>query len=128
MVRALSAHAPAGEDAAWLCEAAFLQSGNPCSFKTRTAMGPEPRWEEFRSVSIAASAGARLLVKVFRADLLSGRPVGGGGALGTGVVMLSTVIDSKGLVDAWIPLEGATQVPRPCALPSLRARGPADIC
>jgi len=116
----------------WLCEGAFLSSGNPCSFKTRTALGPEPRWEEFRSVSIAESPSSKLLVKVYCADLMSGRAVGGGAPMGTGVVMLSAVIDSKGLFDAWIPLEGATKVPRPClcpcAPPSPAPHGPADGC
>ena len=51
---------------------------------------------------------SKLLVRIFRADLMSARPLGG--PLGTGVVMLSSVLSSTGLFDAWVPLEGATQV------------------
>jgi len=50
---------------------------------------------------------SKLLVKLFRANLISARPIGN--ALGTGEVLLSSVLDSKGLYDAWVPLEGPTQ-------------------
>ncbi len=97
----------AGGADAWCCEAAFLRSGDSSSFVTRAAFGSEPRWEEFRSVSVVASPNSKLLVKIFPADLASGRPAGL--PLGTGVVSISTVVDSKGLFDAWVPLQGATQ-------------------
>jgi len=58
-------------------------------------------------VSVVASPSSKLLVKIFPADLASGRPAGP--PLGTGVVSISTVVDSKGLFDAWVPLQGATQ-------------------
>jgi hypothetical protein len=46
-------------------------------------------------------------LKIFRADLISARPLDSI-PLGTGVVMLSSVISKTGLFDAWIPLEGST--------------------
>ena len=53
-------------------------------------------------------------MKIFRADLNTARPIGV--PLGTGEVKLSSVISSKGLYDAWIPLEGATRV---CSSPRI---------
>ena len=57
-------------------------------------------------MGVIASLHSKLLVKIFAAELASGRPVGP--PLGTGTVSISSVVDSKGLFDAWIPLQGAT--------------------
>ena len=49
----------------WVGEAAFVGSerADPVTFRTKVSVGPEPRWEEFRSVSVSATSSSKVCVR-----------------------------------------------------------------
>ena len=50
----------------WVGEAAFVlgpERADPVTFRTRVSVGPEPRWEEFRSVSVSATSSSKVCAR-----------------------------------------------------------------
>ncbi|KAJ1477708.1 hypothetical protein T484DRAFT_2023638, partial [Baffinella frigidus] len=119
---------------AWMCTATFQACGEAGAFRTHGVSGSEPRWEEFRSMHIAVATESRLVLDVFRADLLLGKAVGS--SIGTGYVSLEDAAAAKDMFDAWVPLFGPankavgevhlvmmfTSAPKPAASPPARSR------
>ena len=104
--------APGGPEAAmfsedtpaWLCSATFQACGDVGAFRTHGDAGSEPRWEEFRSMPISIAPESRLVLDVFRVDLLTGKATGP--SLGSGFVALPDAASAKDMFDSWVPLHG----------------------
>jgi hypothetical protein len=89
---------------AWLCSATFQACGDVGAFRTHGDAGSEPRWEEFRSMPISIAPESRLVLDVFRVDLLTGKATGP--SLGSGFVALPDAASAKDMFDSWVPLHG----------------------